>query len=137
MKLLLASALCFLFAISFATPFVAAASQEIDVDDLINKLQQWRQNYNEEKEIVDGLHRKGPGSNPELNGKTHPVYLSKRMDPSERNLLLYSYFANRLGPSFEKRYNKQFEDLYEMEKRNFDEIDGSAFSPFKRAGIRH
>ncbi|XP_063707935.1 uncharacterized protein LOC134836685 isoform X3 [Culicoides brevitarsis] len=47
MKLLLASALCFLFAISFATPFVAAASQEIDVDDLINKLQQWRQNYNE------------------------------------------------------------------------------------------
>ncbi|XP_063707934.1 uncharacterized protein LOC134836685 isoform X2 [Culicoides brevitarsis] len=116
MKLLLASALCFLFAISFATPFVAAASQEIDVDDLINKLQQWRQNYNEEKEIVDGLHRKGPGSNPELNGKTHPVYLR---------------------PSFEKRYNKQFEDLYEMEKRNFDEIDGSAFSPFKRAGIRH
>lgn len=71
--------------------------------------------------------------------KAHPVYLSKRMDPSERNLLLYSYFANRLGPAFEKRYynNKQMEDLYEIEKRNFDEIDGSAFSPFKRQNIRH
>uniref|UniRef100_A0A336LZW1 CSON008840 protein n=1 Tax=Culicoides sonorensis TaxID=179676 RepID=A0A336LZW1_CULSO len=73
------------------------------------------------------------------NLKTHPVYLSKKLDPTERNLLLYSYFANRLGPAFEKRYynNKQMEDLYEMEKRNFDEIDGSAFSPFKRQLVRH
>jgi len=58
------------------------------------------------------------------------------MDPSERNLLMYSYF-NRFGPYEKRMFTSKFDDVYEMEKRNFDEIDGSAFSPFKRQIVRH